>query len=193
MIINKIDNFQEQLSQKWIFPNIKDLSKYLYKIREDFDLSVSLYLKSDRKNDLIFSGIELKNTFKCYIKKYPLGCCYHINDLVFKFIKQDKERPQYLTNFIKEGGIVKKIWGQIKNIYFQSAMQFGAYYVDVSNDTVDITKHKIEILLFSESQFKNIDSLLQYSKIKESYHNVKVYPNIYYPEISYAIPLFYVS
>ena len=39
--------------------------------------------------------------------------------------------------------MIKQLFGSYDNKYFQTAMQIGAYYVDVSNDTVDINKEKV--------------------------------------------------
>ena len=51
-----------------------------------------------------------------------------------------------IREFIGKGGAFRSVWGVLREQYFQNAIQLGGLYVDVSNDTVVVTKPKVEIL-----------------------------------------------
>ena len=199
VLLKEIDQLQIDLSNKFIKPNVLVFEEYLYHLRTILDtyidsvnqeMEFSIDLEFKRKID---SNIEQYG--KKALLKYPKGACYFITHSLYDTIlKEMKERSDlfFLKEFISEGGVFKTIWGQLKGDFFQTAFQLGSYYVDSSNDTVVITKPKIEIAVISESGFKNVDNLFEFKAIKEKYHQLEAYPNVYFPNLAVYLPFFFV-
>ncbi|MBU2024391.1 MAG: hypothetical protein KJ609_18685, partial [Gammaproteobacteria bacterium] len=115
-------------------------------------------------------------------KTYPLGRCKEIRDAVFVLLQE--KLPQstdpglvLIRDMLSKGTVLKKVWGSLRDEYFQNAMVLGDWYLDVSNDTVNPNKPRVEVLPLIESQFYNIASFEQFVKIARSYWNVEVYRN----------------
>ena len=48
--------------------------------------------------------------------KYPIGRCFQISDAFLKFIKNNP--PQFLADYLKKGGVLKIVWGSLKEECF---------------------------------------------------------------------------
>lgn len=113
---------------------------------------------------------------------YPKGCCNGITWTVCDVLQAVEQRPQsaalhQLRQFTAAGGVFRVVWGVIRDRYFQTAFQVGAYYVDVANDTVDLAKPRTEHAPLETSGFKNVSSLGEYARIKAAYHHLDVFLN----------------
>lgn len=201
VLLQQIDEKQLILSQKYIEPNLTKLESYFYELRADLD-SYILFLNKKQENYSLnhelrnYTNIRIQKYTSEALKRYPMGACYFITHAVFPFLEKEmvmNSQLNFLNQFVQEGGIFKTIWGQLRNEVFQTAFQIGTYYVDISNDTVILTKPKIDICLLHETTFKNLDSLQEYIDIRESYHKVEIYPNLYYPNLVSFIPIFLVK
>lgn len=89
-------------------------------------------------------------------KRYPLGRCLEIRDAVFAVLQERVNTPQadsdaVIAEFLRRGGSARKIWGVLRDTYFQNAIQLGTWYVDVANDTVLPTKPPVEILPIADA------------------------------------------
>ena len=131
-------------------------------------------------------------------KTYPLGRCKEIRDAVFVLLQE--KLPQstdpglvLIRDMLSKGTMLKKVWGSLRDEYFQNAMVLGDWYLDVSNDTVNPNKPRVEVLPLIESQFYNIASFEQFVKIARSYWNVEVYRNDICPALAPFMPLIYVN
>ncbi|RVT48162.1 hypothetical protein EMM73_02390 [Rheinheimera sediminis] len=131
-------------------------------------------------------------------KTYPLGRCKEIRDAVF--IKLQQQLPQatepglvLIRDQLQKGESLKKIWGALRGVYFQNAMAIGDWYLDVSNDTVNPNKPRIEVLPLASSGFAAVTSFEQFIAVARSYWEVDVYRNDICPALAPYMPLLYIS
>lgn len=127
-------------------------------------------------------------------KAYPYGRCEEITSTVFAHLRQRLARPEHpvehaLRAFIAQGGVGHSIWGVLRGQYFQNALQFGSLYVDVSNDTVVVTKPKVEILPVMESGLVPVRDLAHFRQTALSYWGASCYANTLCPSLAPILPL----
>ncbi len=127
-------------------------------------------------------------------KPYPLGRCREIRDKVFEILKAELKQSTSpgliaLKDYMQLGHPMKKIWGGLKGLYFQNALQVGDYYIDVANDTVNPNKPRVEILLMKNSGFSAIKDFEHFIKIAENYWQVKIYKNSVCSSLAPMMPL----
>lgn len=108
-----------------------------------------------------------------YGKPYPYGYCREITLHVFEVLKRRMERPscrggRALQAFLAEGGEGRCVWGVLRNTYFQTALQFGALYVNVTNNTVGPTKLRVEILPMAEAGLEPVRDAFHFAGIASS-------------------------
>lgn len=135
-------------------------------------------------------------------KPYPLGQCLEIAQAVEKRLRTVAEAAlpaeaaqglRAFKAFLRAGGTLRQVWGDLRGQYFQNAFQLGGLYVDVSNDTVVPTKPKVEVLPFAAANFIPIRSFTQFRQIATSYWEGQIYPNHVLPELAPHCPLIHVS
>lgn len=135
-------------------------------------------------------------------KPYPLGQCLEIAQAVEKRLRTVAEAAlpaeaaqglRAFKAFLRTGGSLRQVWGDLRGQYFQNAFQLGGLYVDVSNDTVVPTKPKVEVLPFAAANFIPIRSFTQFRQIATSYWEDQIYPNHVLPELAPHCPLIHVS
>lgn len=135
-------------------------------------------------------------------KPYPLGQCLEIALAVEKRLRTVAEAAlpaeaaqglRAFKAFLRAGGTLRQVWGDLRGQYFQNAFQLGGLYVDVSNDTVVPTKPKVEVLPFAAANFIPIRSFTQFRQIATSYWEDQIYPNHVLPELAPHCPLIHVS
>ncbi|PYF83294.1 hypothetical protein DFP75_102390 [Marinomonas alcarazii] len=131
-------------------------------------------------------------------KAYPLGRCKEIRDEVFNLIHKrllQTTQPglMLMREALIKGAILKKVWGSLRDEYFQNAMILDDWYIDVSNDTVNPNKPRVEILPLEQSRFFTITSFEQFIKIAHSYWGVEIYCNDVCPALAPFLPLIYVD
>lgn len=135
-------------------------------------------------------------------KPYPLGQCLEIAQAVEKRLRTVAEAAlpaeaaqglRAFKAFLRAGGSLRQVWGDLRGQYFQNAFQLGSLYVDVSNDTVVPTKPKVEVLPFAAANFIPIRSFAQFRQIATSYWEDQIYPNHVLPELAPHCPLIHVS
>lgn len=165
-----IDELQRSLSRKHLHPALEALDKELTQLRRVIDQS----LRPSRAN-------------------YPLGACEVIARQAARRVRSDTSPPgpglQSVQRFLAAGGQMRRIWGELRGKYFQTALQIGDLYVDVANDSVDTGKAPVEILPLAESGFRNIVDYSQFAKIAHAYWNVQCFPNLYFPGLAPYLPL----
>lgn len=135
-------------------------------------------------------------------KPYPLGQCLEIAQAVEKRLRTVGEAVlpavaaqglRAFKAFLRAGGSLRQVWGDLRGQYFQNAFQLGSLYVDVSNDTVVPTKPKVEVLPFEAANFVPIRSFTQFRQIATVYWQDQIYPNHVLPELAPHCPLIHVS
>lgn len=127
-------------------------------------------------------------------KPYPYGRCEEISGEVFARLAARIERPtneidRALRAFAEEGGVIRRVWGALRGRYFQNAFQIGGLYVDVSNDTVVVTKPKIEILPIAESGLEPIRDLAHFREIAALYWGATIHVNHLAPSLAPLLPM----
>lgn len=131
-------------------------------------------------------------------KPYPYGRCEEITrDLVARLLQRLAQPAgpveRALRAFIDEGGVLRSVWGVLREQYFQNALQIGALYVDVSNDTVVVTKPKVEILPVAESGLVPVRDLAHFRQTAERYWGATLYANHLVPTLAPLLPILSVS
>ena len=128
-------------------------------------------------------------------KAYPYGRCEEITGDVFKRMIGRLKQPELegvdrlLRAFAADKGVVRRVWGALRGQYFQNAIQIGGLYVDVSNDTVVVTKPKIEILPMAESGLESVRDISHFRKIAKIYWNADIYANLCAPSLAPVLPM----
>ena len=135
-------------------------------------------------------------------KPYPLGQCLRITEAIQARLETPASKElsglaaegrAALDRFVAAGGLLRRAWGDLRGQYFQNAMIIGTLYVDVSNDTVVVTKPPVEILPFARAGFSRISDYAHYARIAGRYWGSRMLPNHLMPELAPYLPLVEVS
>ena len=182
-----IDDLQRELTKRHIVPNLPQLEEEFLAIREIVDAKIRRRLEETRA-----SGGSPD------AKEYPEGYCLPITvEAATEFEARSASHPSAaavaVSAFRREGGNVTKIWGVLRNKYFQNALQFGSIYFDVANDTVDVNKPKVEYMPMAESGFKNIESYAEFADVAERYWKCEIFPNLHFPRLAPLLPMLKLS
>lgn len=170
----------QALTEQYLLPHLDVLTAGLQQIRHQVDARLKPAMP------------------EFYGKLYPLGRCEPISRVALEMLP-DALRAQahpgmkVLHDFLLAGGEVRSIWGVLRGRYFQNAMQAGALYIDVANDTVDIKKPQIEILPLAESGMASVRDAAHCAAIAASYWEAKVYANHVVPALAPILPLLTVA
>ena len=131
-------------------------------------------------------------------KPYPLGQCLEISRAVEDRLRRVEaaslagppaEGFAAIAEFMRHGGIMRKIWGDLRGDYFQNAFLLGTLYVDVANDTVIPTKPRVEILPFEQARLGAIEDFTHFAAVAGRYWKARVYPNHVLPALAPCFPL----
>lgn len=168
---------QVRLTAKHLMPALKDVEQLLYRLRADIDADLAPRLPDQ-------DG-----------KAYPYGRCLEISH-AFRHRLQAQLQTRLphrglraLRDFLSAGGRMDWVWGALSEQYFQNAFQLGSLYVDVSNDTVTVTKPKIEILPLKDADFVAIQGLDHFARVAQRYWGVTIYVNDLVPAIAPIFPM----
>lgn len=135
-------------------------------------------------------------------KPYPIGQCLEITLAVQGRLESldtvelsgaAAEGRAALLAFVDSGGEVRRAWGDLRGQYFQNALIVGTLYVDVSNDTVVVTKPPVEILPFVDADFKPIADYLHFAQIAQRYWKHRILPNHLLPQLAPYLPLIQIA
>ena len=186
-----IDDRQRQLTERYIAPVLPQLEQEFLAIRETVDERIRRRLAEAKASGRIPPGGPDPEV-------YPKGFCLPITvQAAAEFEARGAADPspayQAVTAFRREGGHVTKVWGILRDMYFQNALQLGSMYFDVANDTVDATKPKVEHMPFAESGFRNIESYAGFADVAERYWQCTIVPNLHFPRLAPLLPMLLVS
>jgi hypothetical protein len=184
------DAHQQALSERYIAPELERITAGVAAVRAKIDARFGEKKRLERE-----TGRGHKSSLKD-LSLYPYGFCDDIRDIAFASIEAslqkhtgDKSPFASLKPFLAEGGIFRRIWGELTHgPYFQNAMQIGAYYLDCANDTVVVTKPKLEVMPLVETNFRNVDSFEHYFTVASHYYKWESYPNTLYPRLAPLFP-----
>ena len=141
--------------------------------------------------------LELVPRYPKFLNKtYPLGRCKEIRDAVFTELQHQLQQPAsegitLIRDALEKGAVLRKIWGELRGIYFQNAMTLGDWYLDVSNDTVNPNKPRVEVLPLAESGFSHISNFEQFVNVARTYWGVEVYRNDVCPALAPFLPMLF--
>ncbi len=175
--IRPVTTEQQRLTARHLTPALKDIEQLLIRMRREIDS-------------------ELQPRFPAHQgKPYPYGRCLEISQLFMDKLraalgtKVPTRGLRALRDFVHAGGRIDWVWGALREQYFQNAFQMGALYVDVSNDTVTVTKPPIEILPFKQANFLAIQGLEHFAKVARIYWGVEIYVNDVAPSLAPILPM----
>ena len=209
-----VDPDQERLTRIHIISNLPSILHDFEQLREAIDMAVSRFSLQHQGNPLnnldlpsskgprVFYCATFQSKVDAFLNElpkerlahYPIGECTSITMMAWRLFKDEGMLPQtegfsHLRKFISSGGMLRVIWGGIRQVYFQTAFQAGNYYFDIANDTVDINKPKTACAFLKESGFHDILSYKEYMRIKSPYHHVELLANNCLPGIFPYFPL----
>jgi hypothetical protein len=213
--VTPVDPIQERLTRTEIIPYLSLIIFDFQRLREAIDMAVnqfSILQHGDSLENLHLPSIDAPQTFygpmlqssvNSLLKRwspdklaqYPIGQCTTITKLAWNLLTKATFLPQTdgfrrLQFFVSAGGIFQTIWGGCRHRYFQTAFQAGEYYIDISNDTVDLHKPQIDHALLGESGFYSIQSYQEYMEIKVDYHQAVPFINNCFPRVFAYFPSF---
>lgn len=212
MKIQPPDVFQEKLTKGLILPHLPLILEDLWALRQAIDLLVfEMFVTDGGEGSRLLSGTKssrflpdgrlaklVETRFKKHSlqipQKYPIGLCYPITAVAFDYLLAELHANRApgistLSSFVSCGGTLKRVWGEIRGEYFQSALQVGTLYVDVANDTVNVSKPKVVCAPLPDSGFKDIESFEVYAQILRSYHKKEVFINTCFPKLAPFFPI----
>lgn len=174
-----VDPRQADLTRRILQPHLPELHEFFLEARTYLDKPLSRRRPTK-------SG-----------KPYPLGQCLEISLAVQNFLP--RIQPAWLgaaaleghaayQRFRQAGGLFRQVWGDLRGEFFQNAFQLGTLYVDVSNDTVNPAKPKVEILPFEQANFRAIEDFAHFARLAQRYWQHTVYPNHLLPELAPYCP-----
>lgn len=166
---------QQQLTAQHLLPVQDALFDYLMALRDELDPVLAVRYPPQLGKD------------------YPLGRCQEITTDVLAALQTRLPARRHpveraVMDFVQAGGWVRPVWGALREQYFQNAVQFGALYVDVSNDTVVVTKPKVEILPLADSGLVPVRDAAHFALIAQRYWRAEVYANLVAPSLAPVLP-----
>jgi hypothetical protein len=173
----RVSREQSALTKRFLAPALDSLEALLLRLRRDVDALLETELAGR------------------YANPYPYGCCLEITNAMVEQLqalagrRDGRPDERALRAFFRRGGEVRILWGVLRGRYFQNALQIGGLYVDVSNDTVVVTKPKVEILPLEESGFALVKDAFEFATIAERYWGARIYVNGVLPEMAPLYPM----
>lgn len=171
---------QAELTARWLGPLGDGLFQYCRALRADIDQLLAPRLPAA-------AG-----------KPYPYGRCEEITQQVYALLQERLRQPAHdveraLLGFVHAGGLLRSVWGVLREQYFQNALQMGTLYVDVSNDTVFVEKPPVEILPMEASGLVPVRDLAHFRQTAERYWVATLYANHLVPTLAPLLPVVSVS
>lgn len=168
---------QRTLTERFLKPHLEAVERFFLALRAETDADVA----AGRRD---WTGA----------KAYPEGYCREIRNDVLARLRREMSRAgatrrHPVAEFIRAGGLVKPLWGDLRGVYLQNAIQLGSLYVDAANDTVDVTKPKVEILPLTESGMRPLRTPGHFAAVVAHYWNAPVYTNTLIPALFPIFPL----
>lgn len=135
-----------------------------------------------------------RNAPALYGKPYPYGYCLEITKDVQARLSARLKQPRHpgeraIKAYLNCGGAGRRVWGALRERFFQNAFHIGGLYIDVSNDTVDVNKPKVEILPMAQSGLEAIRDAAHFARIAEPYWGVTFYANLALPSLAPLFPM----
>lgn len=167
---------QARLTANHLTPHLAPLMDHMLALRADTDAALAPRLP-------MAAG-----------QAYPYGRCEEITSDLFARLARRIHAPasamdQRLRDFVAAGGQIRTVWGILRERYFQNAIQFGGLYVDVSNDTVVVTKPKVEILPVADCGLVAVRDLAHFRETAALYWGASIHINALAPSLAPLLPM----
>ncbi|HWU81281.1 MAG TPA: hypothetical protein VN158_14600 [Caulobacter sp.] len=172
----EVDRLKSALTRRFLIPALPALEAAFIDLRAETDRALAGQAPSRRG------------------KAYPYGYCCEITLDVLRRLDARKSAPRTageraLSAFLNNGGEARLVWGVLRDRFFQNAIQLGSLYVDVSNDTVDVNKPKVEILPMRDSGLALVRDAEHFARIAEGYWDARIYANTAIPALAPLFPM----
>lgn len=158
---------QEKLSAQWLEPVIPELLKITRRHRAEFDA----HFRCSAPTSLIPVATDENH------HSYPIGYC----ELICNGVWDRLAREPLVADLVSKGLIWKKVFFIQHGQFFQNAIQCGSYLLDPANDSA--FRHKEPVVCDPLSSFKHekLNDWQRYIEIAESYLELRLVPNRYFP------------
>lgn len=182
--LSPVDPRMQSLVEHFIEPNVDAIVRDMFALRTETDRT--LIERFAGQVEPVPEGEEPKS--------YPVSYCLEITRHMLHLMSR-APAPDHMTglralhDFIRAGGLVKRVWGALRGTYFQNAIQVGSYYLDVANDTVNPAKDDVEMLPLAASGFRSIESYFEFEDVARLYWKCHTIPNLYFPNLAPFFPL----
>jgi len=169
---------QQKIDDCILQPRWVELCEHLTRFRDELDVEYRTQAAKRRPRDSIYGELNLAD--------YPLGFCRHIRNGMLKKMQEEV----FFRQLAEKGVRIHPVFVLLKDSYFQNAIQIGNTYLDVANDTVDVTKPRLEWAPIREVAYTNLDSWSVFAQVAERYLRVQIFPNYLFPLAFPAVPFF---
>lgn len=140
-----ISSQQQQLTQRYLLPNLETYLHMIRFARTSFDEQIKKLYQGKGGNSMY--GIM-------DMKEYPKGFCQPLRNAVFEKI----ENLPPFVDLQRKGLIFKKVYVTLNDSYFQNGIQLGNLFIDVANDSVEIGGEKVTITPVDKLNYQNFSS-----------------------------------
>lgn len=164
---------QSGLYRQYLAPNEGAFLDFLKAKRAEVDGAFEA-----RKAEAVEIGTSPRLPGEQDILNYPQGYCLEITSRVSR--KVEENMPDYLREFIDAGGVFEKRWGILKTDHqgtvFQNAIHVGTKIFDVAHEETSLGETcPVAAYAVNDPRYRNIQSLEEYAKIRETYQNFRAY------------------
>jgi len=195
-----VDSQQKELSKLLIDSNVDLIHKEFIVLRKRIDeVWHQGYTSPLNKEQNLFLQAKIDRIKKKfsneYLSQYPIGHCFHISSTALEYLEKfELQNANSVFSkvgvFVKEGGIFKKIWGVYNQEHFQTAIQIGNWYFDITADSFKYQKQQVEFTTLQNSHFSQIVSVEQYASILKNTENKELLLNTIFPNLWPYFPFF---
>jgi len=166
------------MDEKILQPKWSQLIACLSRLRQELDTEYQQRAAEQRPSDTVYGELNLS--------QYPLGFCRHIRNGMLEKMRTES----FFRELVQQGVRIHPVFILLKGSYFQNAIQIGNTYLDVANDTVDVTKPSLEWAPIAEVAYTNLHDWETFVAVAERYLRVQIFPNFLFPLAFPAIPFF---
>ncbi|RYD35765.1 MAG: hypothetical protein EOP87_06775, partial [Verrucomicrobiaceae bacterium] len=119
-----------------------------------------------------------------HLPHYPWGQC----ETITRRVRSLALGKDWLQEWTVQGIHPRRIYGTLKDLYFQNAIQLGPLYIDPANNTVNVSIPPVEILPANKVLWCNLSDPGEYRRVARRYLNLAIYPNTCLPVLFPFIP-----
>lgn len=182
--LRTVDQQQEELSDKYLQPNLDEIFAFFCELRAAIDFLVKL--EANPNNELPPEYTEFKT-----IRKYPIDFCVDITKRCLQMVNEITESSTVpkryekfsnalnaLRNFLREGGDFRSVGVIFKKKFIHHGIQMGSFWLNIANNAIAGEEEPVTLMPLDQAPIKDFESLEEYCATYENHHQgVKIYPN----------------